>query len=334
LSGESGEAGHLAGVHNSDARLREGWGGTVKAKFRRYDPQQDFLSVRDFLSETYQAFGRPLNWRIERWNWARYHPSMFGDDVERNVRFWEDAVGIWENDRNESDIVGVVNVESPRHGEAYFQRRPGYAFLLGEMVDYAEATLVDRENSVLHIYVYDYDEPFQALLRERGYHQDAGHPGYDSELLIEELPDVNLPDGYVVQSMAQESDVALRCKVQGLGFDHPDPSEWTTVSEYEQVQEAPDYWKDLDLYVKGPDGEYVSCCIVWYDARNRMGVFEPVCTHAGFRRRGFGRAVVMEGIRRVVALGAEKVQVGSGQPFYEAIGFQRRYVSHRWTKTF
>ena len=304
----------------------------MKIRFRTYDPEQDFLRVRDFLSETYQAFGKPLNWRLERWNWARYHPSMFDGDTEGKIHLWEDAVGIWENDENE--IVGVVNVESPRYGEVYLQRHPGYAFLLGEMLDYAEATLVDRENNALCIYVYDYDEPLQALLRERGYHQEADHPGYDSEFVIEDLPEVDLPDGYVVQSMAQGGDVALRVKVQGLGFDHPDPSEWATVSEYEKVQKAPDYRENLDLYVKGPDGEYVSCCIVWYDEQNRMGVFEPVCTHAGFRRRGFGRAVVMEGIRRVAALGAEKAQVGSGQRFYEAVGFQRKYTSYRWTKEF
>jgi hypothetical protein len=62
---------------------------------------------------------------------------------------------------------------------------------------------------------------------------------FKSELLIKELPEVDLPDGYVVQSMAQEGDIASRCKVQGLGSDHPDPSEWTTVPEYKQVQEAP-----------------------------------------------------------------------------------------------
>jgi GNAT superfamily N-acetyltransferase len=256
---------------------------------------------------------------------------MFGGDAERNIRCWEYAVGVWENDKNE--IVGVVNVESPRYGEAYLQRRPGHALLLGDMLEYAEATLVDRENNTLRIYVYDHDAPLQTLLRERGYHQDAEYPGYDSEFVIRELPEVHLPDGYVVQSVAQESNIALRCRVQGLGFDHPDPSDWATVPEYEQVQRAPDYREDLDLYVKGPDGEYVSCCIVWYDERNRMGVFEPVCTHAGFRRMGFGRAVVMEGIRRVAALGAEKAQVGSGQRFYEAIGFQRKYTSYCWTKT-
>jgi len=304
----------------------------MKTRFRKYDPEQDFLRIRDFLARTYGAFEKPLNWRIERWNWARYHPMVFGSDAEANIRLWEGAVGVWEKDTGE--IVGVVNVEAPRYGEACFQRHPEYAFLLKDMLDYAEATLVDREKGELHIWVYDYDETFQALLQERGYVRDAEHPGYDSEFVITELPKTALPDGYVVQSMAQGGDVALRCKVQGLGFDHPDPSEWTTVPEYKQVQEAPDYREDLDLYVKGPDGECVSCCIVWYDAYNRMGIFEPVCTHPDFRRKGFGKAVVMEGIRRIAALGAERTWVGSGLPFYEAIGFEKRYVGYDWTKGF
>ena len=65
-----------------------------------------------------------------------------------------------------------------------------------------------------------------------------------------------------------------------------------------------------------------------------MGILEPVGTHPDYRLRGFGRAVVMEGVRRVATLGAEKVWVGSGQQFYEAIGFHKEYVSHTWTKKF
>ena len=42
----------------------------------------------------------------------------------------------------------------------------------------------------------------------------------------------------------------------------------------------------------------------------------------------------MEGIQRVAALGAEKVYVGSGQRFYEAIGFQKEYTGYRWTRRF
>ena len=86
--------------------------------------------------------------------------------------------------------------------------------------------------------------------------------------------------------------------------------------------------------VVGPDGEYVSCCIVWYDSLNRMAILEHVGTHLDFRRMGFGRAVVLEGIRRVAALGATKAYVGSSQQFYKAIGFQMKYATYDWTKEF
>jgi predicted N-acetyltransferase YhbS len=59
-----------------------------------------------------------------------------------------------------------------------------------------------------------------------------------------------------------------------------------------------------------------------------------VGTHPDHRGLGLGREVVLEGIRRAAALGAAKVCVGSGQPFYEAIGFQKKYISYRWTKRF
>lgn len=41
-------------------------------KLRAYKPEQDFLRIRDLLVDTRQAFSSPLNWGIERWNYARY----------------------------------------------------------------------------------------------------------------------------------------------------------------------------------------------------------------------------------------------------------------------
>jgi predicted N-acetyltransferase YhbS len=253
------------------------------------------------------------------------------------IRFWEDTIGVWEND--EHGIVGVVNMEhpDPEHsgfGEAFFQRHPQYPFLLDEMLDYAEATLKNKKTNTLYIYIYDHDEPFQALVQQRGYEKDEKDFGYDSEFVIENLPEQGLPEGYVIRSMAQENNIELRREIFGRAFNHPDPSEWPSAFSYEELQKAPDYRKDLDLYIVGPDGKYVSCCIVWYDSRNRMGILEPVGTHPDFRGRGLGREVVLEGIRRAAALGAEKVWVGSGQRFYEAIGFQKKYTCYRWTKKF
>ena len=78
---------------------------TMKAGSRKYKPEPDFGRVRDFLVETYLAPEKPYNWGLERWNWARYHPSMFEGGIEQKIRLWEDSVGVWANDENE--IVGV-----------------------------------------------------------------------------------------------------------------------------------------------------------------------------------------------------------------------------------
>jgi predicted N-acetyltransferase YhbS len=126
----------------------------------------------------------------------------------------------------------------------------------------------------------------------------------------------------------------LKREIFGRAFNHPDPAEWPSAFSYEELQKAPDYRRDLDLYIVGPDGKYVACCIAWYDSYNRMGILEPVGTHPAFRGLGLGREVVLEGIRRAANLGADKVWVGSGQRFYEAIGFQKTCVSYRWTKKF
>jgi predicted N-acetyltransferase YhbS len=316
-------------------------------RLRRYRPEQDFLRIRDFLVKTYRAFEKPLNWRIERWNYARYFVSplvgAYGKEAPnlkdslKAIRFWEDTIGVWEND--EDEIVGVVNMEHPHpehrgFGEAFLQRHPQYPFLLDEMLDYAEATLINKKTNSLFTYIYDHDESFQTLAQQRGYEKDTQDVGYDSEFVIQHLPEQNLPEGYVIRSMAQENNIELRREVFGRAFNHLDPSEWPSAFSYEELQRAPDYRKDRDLYVVGPDGKYVSCCIVWYDEQNRLGILEPVGTHPDFRGRGLGREVVLEGIRRAAALGAEKVCVGSGQRFYEAIGSQKKYVCYRWTKKF
>jgi predicted N-acetyltransferase YhbS len=312
---------------------------------REYEPERDFVRVRDFLAHTYRAFGRLLNWRIERWNYARYFVApmlgAFGqaehriEDSLQAIRFWEETVGLWENDAGE--IVGVVNMEHPDRdhpgfGEAFVQRHPQYVFLLDEMLNYAQATLANEKTNSLHIYVYDDDAPLQTLLQRRGYEPNVQDVGYDSEFVVGRRPEVELPAGYVLQSMAQENNIELRREIFGRAFNHPEPAEWPSAFSYQELQRAPDYRPDQDLYIVGPDGRYVSCCIVWYDALNRLGILEPVGTHPDFRQMGLGKAVVLAGIGRAAALGAEKVCVGSGQRFYEAIGFEKKYIAYRWAR--
>jgi predicted N-acetyltransferase YhbS len=311
----------------------------VDATLREYRHEDGFLRVRKMLARLYPQFGRTTCWRVERWVYARYFLApLFGaaqfaqtaEDAARGIRNWESAIGIWEGE--DGEIAAVAHGESDGPGLAFTQRRPGADELLDEMIAYAEERLAHPDAAELNLYVPDRDDGLRAAAARRGYEMRPDWPGHDSAFDCADVPPMNLPDGFRIASMADLPDVEPRRKVLSLGFDHTDPAEWTSAVCYRELQKAPDYRPELDLFVVAPDGEYASCCIAWYDALNRIGALEPVCTHPDYRLRGLAREVVYEAIRRVAALGGRRVWVGTDKPFYLAIGFRVRHTSHFWRR--
>lgn len=319
----------------------------MKVSFRKYDHAKDFLRIRDLLVHTYDRFAQPVNWRLERWNYARYFvapmlgaygvtntspdtlPDLTNEKSREAIHFWEEAVGVWETAAH--DIVGVVCPDEhvawhPAFAQAHIQRHPDYDSLLPEMLDYIESTFIHDKRVRLRI--YEHDGALLNQAKQRGYEKDFKTANHDSQLIIESEPDIRLSKGYRFQSMADANDIEKRRKIFGLAFRHPDPKDWPTAFSYMQLQKAPDYCKNLDLSVVGPDGEYVSFCIVWFDECNKIATLEPV----GSVLLGMGREVVMEGVRRATALGAQSIWVGSGMRFYRSIGFKKRFCTYRWVK--
>lgn len=318
----------------------------MKARFRKYEPARDFIRVRDLLVDTCQGFEHPVNWRLERWNYARYFAAPFlgaygletepvfglkdADETSKKaIKLWEEAVGVWENEAG--NIVGVVCPDEhvpwhPAFGQAHIQRHPDYSHLLADMLDYGEK-VVGRKG-IFSTRVYEHDHDLLAIVKQRGYEKDVTYRECDSEYVIKILPERFLSDRFRFQSMAADNDIDKRREIFGRAFRHPDPREWPTAFSYRELQKAPDYRKDLDLYIVGPDDKYVACCIVWFDEKNKIAALEPV----GSIVLGMGREVVMEGVRRAAALGAKSVWVGSGQRFYRAIGFKEKYIAYRWVK--
>ncbi len=318
----------------------------MATRYCNYNPDRDFMRIRDFLVETLSLDERPLNWRLERWNYARCfitpmlamegvgEPDL--DAYQAAIRLFDASTRVWEDGAGQ--VVGVVNIEHadeghPGWGEAFFQRHPQYDSLLPEMLDFAEEHLRNRERNLLFIPIYDYDEAFQAVVRARGYQRNDEYTLWDSVFTVQgELPEYTLPQGYRLQSMADDNDLERRRKAFGLGFDHPDPKLWPSRLAYQELQKAPDYRRELDLYVVAPDGEFASFCIAWWDEHNRIACLEPVGTVPQYRRQGLARAVVLEAIQRVAVLGAEQVFVGSDQALYLSLGFELAYAGHHWKR--
>lgn len=84
--------------------------------------------------------------------------------------------------------------------------------------------------------------------------------------------------------------------------------------------------------MRGKGDNFVSYCGTWYEPINGYAYVEPVATDPDYRRRGLGRAAVLEGIRRCGELGATVAYVGSDLEFYEALGFVPIYTCQCWTK--
>ncbi len=201
------------------------------------------------------------------------------------------------------------------------------------MLAHGENLYANPDTGRAHIFVYDDDADLIAAVERRGY---VPNPRRGYSHLVYEIGDVSaprLPDGYRLFSMADECDIDKRREIFGRSFNHEDPKDWPSRFAYEELQRAPDYHPDLDLVIAAPDGAYAACCIVWYDGPNRIGHVEPMGTHPEHRRLGLARTIMLEGIRRLRALGARRVPLDGGfDPFYEAIGFQKRRSCKAWEK--
>jgi GNAT superfamily N-acetyltransferase len=244
----------------------------------------------------------------------------------------EEVVCLWETD---GQIVAMLNPDTP--GEAFFQVHPSYRRkeILCEMLEEAERRLPKQKEDgkkELLAWVNATDEIHKEILADCGYAR--------SKYLAECPPlcqarSPNRPQGgYTVRgrrSRAARTQLAFR-KV------HPDePDEkYQGWKWYRNVQRIPIYRRDLDIVAVASDGELAAFCTVWFDDITRTAVFEPVGTHPNHQKRGLGKAVMSEGLRRAQRLGATLATVSSystgAHALYESMGFTEFDLLEPWIK--
>jgi ribosomal protein S18 acetylase RimI-like enzyme len=325
-------------------------GQAMKPTLTPFEYPGDFLRVRDFLSQSHSRDQRAVNWDIARWeyafqfiapylaNWAEQPPTQHS--VDKTMQFMESLTGVWKTTNGE--IAGVVNIEHPDlthpdFGEFFVQRHPDHLDLLPEMLDFAETRLIDPGQNRLFIYIEPDDDPLRQLLEQRGFEPFQEQTSTESlfDLTANPLPELpDLPEGFRIQSMADDNDLSSRCKAFGRSFDHMDPLEWPSLIAYEHLQRAPDYKKDQDIVVVAPNGEFASFCLIWFDEANKLAVLEPVGTQPEFRRMGLARQAIFEAMRRITSKGAERMSVGSGAHLYQALGFKPASRRIRFAKQY
>ncbi len=291
---------------------------------RNYQGQADFYAISDFLTRLYQPDNRDGNWFQPVWEYAYTHPWFDEESLGR--------IGIWEDG---SRIVAVATYEL-RLGEAFFNTDPAYAHLKPEMLAYAEGNLCgtdDKDRRYLRAYVNDFDTAFEEVVAAQGYEQDPSEQRPMSQFEIPNpFPPILLPEGFRLQSLADENDLRKVDRVLHRGFNHPGEPPADGIEGRKKMQSGPHFRHDLTIVVRAPNGDYVAFCGIWYDAVNKFGYVEPVATDPNYRRRGLGRAAVLEAIRRCGQEGATVAYVGTDKPFYLSFGFRRLYTQNCWHK--
>jgi GNAT superfamily N-acetyltransferase len=293
---------------------------------RRYQHYSDYDRVGQFLIDTYRPGEHHDNWLRPRWEYMHYHPLF-----DENLRIAFSNTGVWES---AGAIVALVHFEhSP--GKCYFQVHPDFARLKSEMVAYAEAYLsvqAGDEKREIAVWVNDFDMRLESIVSERGYHLVEGVKEPWSIFEIRDpFPAIKLPDGFHLQSLADENDLNKLHQVLHRGFDHPGEPPADGLADRKRMQSAPNYRKDLNIVAVAADGTYASYCGMWQDHVNRVAYVEPVCTDPDYRRMGLGTAVVLEAIRRCGAEGATIAVDGSG-PFYMSMGFRKLFDVNLWAR--
>ena len=233
----------------------------------------------------------------------------------------------------------LIGCAWPVGDEVILLSHPRHRDVEGEMLAWAEARRAAQRTTAgepltLAVNAYDGDAARIALLRERGYTRTERHYLYRRQALDRPLDAPTLPEGYAVRQLRGAAELAARVAVHREAFA---PSRMT-VEKHRAVMAAPTYRPELDLVVTAPDGTFAAYALVWFDAENRIGVFEPVGTDPAYQRRGLGRAVLTEGLRRLRALGAQTAYVNTNGDnaaanlLYEAVGFRVVDEEHRWVK--
>jgi len=296
-------------------------------EMRSYVHERDYDRVGNFLVHTYQHGDFFLNWLQPRWEYMHYHSFIKELDLSK--------IGIVEED---GEIIGVVHFEH-QEGQIYIQVHPEKEDIKENLLDYAEQTFRGKSTKdgrpYLAFFVNQHDHGLQALLKNRGYEKlQEFTEGHSRMVLDHPIPEVRLPEGFRLQSLAEENDFSKINQVLWRGFDHEGPAPEEDVPNRKDMQAAPNFRKELNIVAVAPEGHFVSYSGIWYVEDNQVAYVEPVATDPDYRRMGFGKAAVLECLRRVRALGARVAWVGSDQEFYKAIGFRKMFDVYVWVKYF
>ena len=275
---------------------------------RPYAGNDDLVSLARFVAQLPEARRRRPSY---------YHPGdvawqLYSVDRSDDVRIW----------RIDGAVVAFAIFEPPLTFQFALQPDAPAALshdvlawieerrVVAGDVDVESVPIAYRHlgTRALATWAFDHDEERIAVLEAHGYERSVAGGVRFARALDAPLREVELPPGARFVDMTDDHAEA-RAELHRAAWAVWGASQHTT-EQYRRLRAAPLYDAGLDIVLEH-DGELVSYCVCWADEANGVGYFEPVGTRASATQRGYGRAVIREGMRRLRAKGIDVAFVGT-----------------------
>jgi len=286
---------------------------------RRYKLLADFTVVHKFLADIYSPDTLNSYLLPQFFEYAHTHP-FFNHKLTHRFGLWEDS----------GKPVGIACYEMDI-GECFLVTDREHAFLLPEMLEYAEKELSSEKNGqkTLSVWVTDKETDKIELLSRNGYKKVYAEP---VRIFSYKNPfrDVKLPEGFKIISLEEENDYRKINECLWKGFDHGDNPD-DDIDCRIHMQSGPHFRKDLTTVIKAPNGDYACFAGMWIDDKNNYAYLEPLATVPKYRRMGLATIALTVGMKKTKALGAAYC-FGGVHEFYTAIGFETICNRENWKK--
>jgi mycothiol synthase len=291
---------------------------------RSYREENDLVKMGSLLQAGSTAANGTFYAHIGDVNWSLYYPEFEGG-------LWP-YLSLWD-DPSDPDRLLAWSLTDPNWAtfDVYVQPELRETLLAEKIYIWAEEhiTAIIRstgKDTIRENYIADQDDIVIIRLQARGFQRTQADNVSMSQSLDYPLPQPGLPEGYTVRGSKGETEVVARATAQYSAFTNIIPFD-RYVERFRCFMQSPVYDPELDVVAVAPDGRIGSFCIVWPDPVTGTGLFEPVGTHPDFQRRGLGKAVMSEALRRLKERGMERAIVSThadntpGIKLYEAVGF-------------
>lgn len=289
---------------------------------RNFENEYDLQAIRAMLVEARRIAGHNAGyWHIGNLTW-RYYMLWYRTDPCASYRLWYDA------DR----LIGFAVFGDDFSFD--WQIHPHYTWrgIEEEMLSWAEtrwrqamndASIPSNRKRDLISGAFENDTRRIAFLEQHGFTRGQHPMIHYARSLAEPIADCVLPEGFVVRGVAGEHEATNRADAHRQAFS---PSR-VTDEGYVKLMRMFEYDRELDVVAVSPDGIIAAYAMGWVDAENKIGEFEPVGARPDYRRQGLTRAVLLGGLRRMQARGADMAIVCTNaaniaKGLYESVGFK------------